>query len=354
MKSANRLQLRGQLWHGGLQGPCTTFPFHPGFIQGTNINVTLVCAGDSGNFFFVRDVHLRSWIIRAGVWLLVALVALLAPRPGVFSASPAIAEPHRVVSINLCADQLLLALARRDQIAGVSQWARERANSFMASSADDIPTVHGNSEVLFRLKADLVLLGSYDRHHARAVLERRKIPFLVLEPWTSLDQGRLQIGRVAAALQREARGQALQDEIEARMRELADLSRLLPGGITVLILQRRGFVDRHSLLARLALAAGLSFPQSGPAAARSGIASLEQIVRWRPDFLIVDSRSDRPSDHGEAKLAHPALQRLYPPGRRLAIPPRLSVCGGPSTPALIAWFRDQIERTVLPAAPRGK
>ena len=45
------------------------------------------------------------------------------------------AAPRRIVSINLCADQYLLALADRDQIVGLSQWAHNPAMSF-ASSTD--------------------------------------------------------------------------------------------------------------------------------------------------------------------------------------------------------------------------
>ena len=34
-------------------------------------------------------------------------------------------------------------------------------------------------------------------------------------------------------------------------------------------------------------------------------------------------------DQGRALLLHPALQTLYPPARRIVIPERLTVCGGP-------------------------
>jgi iron complex transport system substrate-binding protein len=40
-------------------------------------------------------------------------------------------------------------------------------------------------------------------------------------------------------------------------------------------------------------------------------------------------------DLGSAFLHHPSLLRALPPERRLTIPARLSLCGGPSTPVLI-------------------
>ncbi len=256
------------------------------------------------------------------------------------------ATPRRIVSINLCADQMLLALASQDQIAGVSPLAADPENSFLGSRARTLPSVRGNAESLLRLNADLVLLGSYDRPHALAMLERRKIAFLVLKPWTSLDRGRTQINRVAATLGRENNGRTLLAAIDAEAGKLAALAKFSKGRASVLILQRRGFVDRHSLVAQLIQMAGLSFPVTARPALGGGIASLEEIIRWRPDFLVVDTLSDHPSDRGEAKLTHPALLHLYPPEKRLLVPAKLSVCGGPSTPALISALRQEVEAKV--------
>lgn len=285
------------------------------------------------------------------VWraFLLSWVTLAAACPQIANATP-----RRIVSINLCADQLLLALASRDQIAGVSPLAADPDNSYLGSRAKTIPSVRGNAESLLRLNADLVLLGSYDRPHALAMLERRNIAFLVIKPWTSLDQGRAQINRVAATLGRAENARTLQAAIDAEAGKLAALAKSSEGRASVLILQRRGFVDRHSLVAQLIQMAGLRFPDTDRPAFGGGTASLEEIIRWRPDFLVVDTLNDRPSDRGEAKLIHPALLRLYPPERRLLVPAKLSVCGGPSTPALIAALRREVETKVQRSGTSGR
>ena len=60
--------------------------------------------------------------------ILVAVALWLAP--------PALAEaPSRIVSINLCADELLLSLADANQIAALSPYAVDEDLSFMASEA---------------------------------------------------------------------------------------------------------------------------------------------------------------------------------------------------------------------------
>jgi iron complex transport system substrate-binding protein len=59
-----------------------------------------------------------------------------------------------------------------------------------------------------------------------------------------------------------------------------------------------------------------------------GFASLEAIVSLKPDFILVSQAGDYARDDGQAFLVHPALERFYPPGKRIVIPERLTECGG--------------------------
>jgi iron complex transport system substrate-binding protein len=59
-----------------------------------------------------------------------------------------------------------------------------------------------------------------------------------------------------------------------------------------------------------------------------GFASLEAIISLKPDFILVSEAGDRAEDDGRAFLLHPALERFYPPEKRIVIPERLTVCGG--------------------------
>ncbi len=59
-----------------------------------------------------------------------------------------------------------------------------------------------------------------------------------------------------------------------------------------------------------------------------GFASLEAIVNLKPDFLLISEAGDHAEDEGQAFLLHPALERFYPPSKRIVVPDRLTVCGG--------------------------
>ena len=98
---------------------------------------------------------------------------------------------------------------------------------------------------------------------------------------------------------------------------------------SVLPLSRRGWVSgSDSLVSSLLTETGLFNAASDLGVGTGGFASLEAIVSLKPDFLLVSEAGDRAEDDGRAFLLHPALERFYPPAKRIVIPERLTVCGG--------------------------
>jgi iron complex transport system substrate-binding protein len=91
---------------------------------------------------------------------------------------------------------------------------------------------------------------------------------------------------------------------------------------------QRWVSGRDSLVSSLLTETGLLNPAVDLGVAFGGFASLEAIVSLRPDFILVSESGDRAEDDGRAFLLHPALQRFYPPEKRIVIPERLTVCGG--------------------------
>ena len=78
----------------------------------------------------------------------------------------------RVVSINLCTDQLLLLIAQRSQIASVSYLARDPMISHLADQAQGIPINHGLAEEILPLEPDLVLVSSHTIRPTVALLQK--------------------------------------------------------------------------------------------------------------------------------------------------------------------------------------
>jgi iron complex transport system substrate-binding protein len=270
----------------------------------------------------------RSWV--GGVALAAALVAGSNALP---QEAPPSAPPQRIVSINVCADQLLLALADPGQIASLSNRASDPELSYLADRAADFPHEAFNAESVVGLQPDLILAGRLTRLATREMLGRLGYEVVLLNSIRSVDAGIEQIREVAALVGHPERGEALIADINAAVAEAAALP---PTGATVAAYQRRGYlVGTNSLITDLLARVGLTNAADGFTAVTGGYVRLEEIVAGAPDYLVVAAVDTTPGDQGMALLAHPALERLYPDEQRIVLPDRLTSCAGPALPEAI-------------------
>ena len=254
--------------------------------------------------------------------------------------APAMARPERVVSINLCADQLLVALADPGQIAALSPLARDKKLSFVARAATSFPTHRGTAEDLIRAKADLILVGPYDNRYLKSFIAEKGVPVLTLGHWTSLDQGRAEIRKLAAALGTPERGAELIDAID---RALAHNRAIAPINTSAVMLHRRGYISgSDGISAEVAASIGLKDAAPTLGLPQGGFVPLEQLIANKPDFIVISDARAKAEDQGTALLQHPAIAALYPAQKRIVLPDRLTICGGPATPELIARFGAEV------------
>lgn len=250
-------------------------------------------------------------------------------------------KPQRVASLNLCTDQMLLALADRHQIASLSRLARDPSISFLAEQAAGLPLNEGGAEVLLFSKPDLVLTGIYGQRDRVAVLKRQGLDVLQLGPWSGLAEGREQIRTLASRLGHVDRGEALIARIDAALNHAKGV---VPNGSSILVYERGGWVTAaHSPLSEVLMQMGFTLHQEVLGRASGGVVRLEAIVTAPPDVMLVDAGSQQAIDNGTALFAHPALAAAVPHGRRLALPGRLTICGGPSTPAMIEALAGEVK-----------
>src|SRR5690606_35391663 len=89
----------------------------------------------------------------------------------------------------------------------------------------------------------------------------------------------------------------------------------------VLALSRRGWVSgADSLASALLSVAGLSNAANRLGIRYGGFAKLETIVAARPDLILISDGGNIAEDQGSALLLHPALEKMYPPSRRIIVP----------------------------------
>jgi iron complex transport system substrate-binding protein len=228
----------------------------------------------------------------------------------------------------MCTDQLLVDLARPEQIAGLSPFARDRARSWVAAKAADFPILSGTAEEILVLRPDLVVAGTFTRRETREFIRARRLRIEEFPVARTVADARSQILRMAALVGAEARGRERAVALDAAMERLRTAARGQP--LRVLPLARRGWVaGQDSILTDLLKTAGLTNAAGESGRRAGGFMSLEEIVKLRPDAILVGRDDDRAEDQGRAMLLHPAIAALFPPERRILMSESLTVCGGP-------------------------
>ncbi|WP_416463347.1 ABC transporter substrate-binding protein [Sphingomonas sp. VDB2] len=230
--------------------------------------------------------------------------------------------PRRIVSLNVCADQYLLALADPAQIAALSSNARDRELSAAATRARGFRTLRRPAEEVLAIRPDLIL-GFPIGPNAVAGAPPGQWRTLGLASADSYGAILDQIRQVARATGHVDRGEAL---IAAMNRDLAALPRPRRGGVAAYY-QRRGYMTGtgtliDDLMRRVGLT-NLAAKLGKPPLAQ---VPLEEMVAARPDWLIVESATDRVVDQGTEMLHHPALAAVP----RISLPQSWTVCGGPA------------------------
>jgi iron complex transport system substrate-binding protein len=271
--------------------------------------------------------HLALWL---------ALAAVLLP-------NEIDAAPKRIASINMCTDQLLIALADPEQIVGLGPYARDPVLSWSAKAALRFPQLSGEAEDLLMLAPDLVLAGRYGKRSTRELLRAKGIAITELDVPRSIEEVKAQIGKIGDLVGHRERAAAMIDKIDRAVVRTRAAASHWRG--SVLAISRRGWVTGgDSLISSLLAAAGLANAAADLDLAHGGFAALETVVASRPDLLLVAEEDPSAEDQGKALLLHPAIQHSYPPHRRLVIADRLTVCGGPMLPAALDRLAEAIQR----------
>jgi iron complex transport system substrate-binding protein len=189
-----------------------------------------------------------------------------------------------------------------------------------------------------------VLVGPNDRSVTRRMLAAQGMRVAEVGFVTDLENARKQIRDVAGMLGHEDRGEKLVAQLDAARARLAAAPRMQHK--TALVIERGGYTQGPSSLAAALLSeAGLKPPPGAPAG-YGGFIPLEKLLVLKPDLVFLKDPPSAPSDQGALYLTHPALRELYPADRRVALPTRYTMCGGPALVAAFDYLADVLTRLV--------
>lgn len=185
----------------------------------------------------------RDWLGWSVGTLCTALVAGVANAPTELRGATFSHEspPRRIVSLNLAADEVLLALVSPDRIAALTYLADDPRYSNVTQEAKSVgPRVTANAEQVIGLDPDLIVVGHHTSESVRGLLRETGARLVELRSFESLDAIEWNILTIGRAVAEARRARVMVAELETRLTELGERRPLprpralyyAPGGFT--------------------------------------------------------------------------------------------------------------------------
>ncbi len=265
-----------------------------------------------------------KWMCRLCLAVTTALFACLSVN--------AAGSPQRVISINVCTDQLALLLAGKGQLQSVSYLSRDPLLSVMAEKAQQLPINHAQAEEVFLQNPDLVLAGTFSSRATVGLLRKLGIRVEEFAPARSFQDIEEHLRRLGDILGRQDEAQA---QIDSMKTALATIKRPDHPRTVALYYANSYTSGRGTLVDEAVRLAGLTNMADKVGITGSALLPLEKLVLEKPDILVRSTRDRAPALAFE-NFQHPALRALERQARAVTIDDNLTVCGGPFSVKAVA------------------
>lgn len=266
-------------------------------------------------------------LIAAGI--LAGGVGLTAGSSTIPDAAAAALPPHpmRVMSLNQCADQIVLALLPPARIASVTWLSRDPLTSRMSEAAMKVDANFGAAEEVLAEDPDLIVTGVYTTGALKDLLRRLGYPILEVATPESFAAIRDVTRAVADALGERATAEAW---IASMDQALADAA-ASPSHLRVAAWDGGGYAPgAGTLYDAILVAAGAVNVATAAGVSAYAEFDAEALIETAPAVLVQGvARRDEPARRQDV-ARHP-LERAFYDGRTVTVPQSLYVCGTPAS-----------------------
>ncbi|MGD9979723.1 MAG: ABC transporter substrate-binding protein [Hyphomonadaceae bacterium] len=235
-------------------------------------------------------------------------------------ATAAQAEPRRIVSLDYCADQFVLALADRDQIAALSVGSL-RDDSYYRSRARGVRRTRGALEDVLALRPDLVVRNWGGPWDAEQVYARFGVPVLQVGDAPDFSSARADLLDAAQTLGHPEDGAAIARDLDARLARLAAHR----SNVRVMYLSGGGAVAGSGTMIDSVIAAAGA--RNIRIEAGWQVLPLERLVQTPPALIALgffETSRDRVNAWSPSR--HPTLRRALANARTVSLPPASIAC----------------------------
>ncbi len=255
-------------------------------------------------------------------------------------------SPSRIVSLNLCTDQLLMMLVAPSRIAALSRFSRQPAMSVMARQASGLPVTSGAAEEVFMLKPDLILAGTFTSRATLNLLRRKlKQKIIELAPAGSFADIAANIRRIGEAVHEPDQAARLIALMSQRLKA-AGMKTTTPLPLAALYFANGYSSGRKTLVDTVVRKGG--FETLGQRLDFFGTKklSLETLILSQPDLLILGTQKYSGEALAYEIFRHPAMRHLKQRTTHIALAEALTLCGTPHTVRAVEQLR-QFQKVFL-------
>ena len=215
------------------------------------------------------------------------------------------AAPQKIVSLNLCTDQLLMLLADPNQIASLSKIVDDPNVSFLAEKSTEFKKNRGDAEEIFIDNPDLVVAGVYTEKATVKILQSLGIRVEIFPIEQNFDDIIQNIIKMGVLVGHSDRAKKMVDDFNNRLGKLKSGIVQRPRAA---IYSANGYTTGTETMAgQILKTAGFQNITEEIGMPFGGTLPLETLVMMQPDLVITGTAYPGHS-RSEEILKHPALR----------------------------------------------
>ena len=222
-------------------------------------------------------------------------------------ATLAHAAPQKIVSLNLCTDQLLMLLADPNQIVSLSKIVDDQNVSFLAERSAEFKKNRGDAEEIFMNSPDLVVAGIYTEKATVQILQSLGVRVEIFPIEKNFDDIIENIKKMGLLVGHSDRAKRMIDNFNVRLEELRSGISERPRAA---IYSANGYTTgTDTLSGQILKTAGFRNITEEVGMSFGGTLPLETLVMLKPD-LVITGKAYPGHSRSEEILKHPALRPL--------------------------------------------
>ena len=233
------------------------------------------------------------------------------------------AASQKIVSLNLCTDQLLLLLADPIQIASLSKIADDPNVSFLAEKSAGFKKNRGDAEEIFVNNPDLVVAGVYTEKATVQILQSLGVRVEIFPIEQNFDDIVKNIRKMGLLIGHSDRAKRMIDDFNFRLEELRSGISERPRAA---IYSANGYTTgTDTLSGQILKTAGFRNITEEVGMSFGGTLPLETLIMLKPD-LVITGKAYPGHSRSEEILTHPVLR----PFKTITQTDAKWICGTPA------------------------